>query len=129
MRTQQRSYIAYTLAETIGDAAATRLLRAYGGRRLYVPRDPPRDHPIALTIGADAARRLADDWGGQRIELPDSSVAELHLRNSRIIREYQRGHPVRTLARAYRLSPRMVRKILDRAGIPRRGSATGTGPP
>jgi hypothetical protein len=58
------------ITDVIGAEAALRLVRAYGGTRLHVPRLVNQGHDLALTIGLDAARRLADAWGGLRPRIP-----------------------------------------------------------
>lgn len=54
----------------IGDDAAGRLSRAFGGRRLYVPRSPGEHHPISAAIGHAAAAKLAGAFHGVSIDIP-----------------------------------------------------------
>ncbi|WP_019024078.1 MULTISPECIES: Mor transcription activator family protein [unclassified Thioalkalivibrio] len=104
------------LADAIGYQPTVRLIRAYGGRRLYIPRQADPEHPITLTVGHTAATQLCDQYPGTRLDLPDEQTSLLELRNRRIVAESQRGRETRALARDYGLSPRMIRKILDAAG-------------
>lgn len=117
------------LAEAIGYQPTVRLIRAYGGRRLYVPRRADPEHPISLTIGHRAARRLTDLYAGDRLELPDEQTSILDLRNRRIVAEHKRGRQIRTLAAEYGLSPRMIRKILDSAEARRPAKRAEAVPP
>lgn len=110
------------LADAIGYQPTVRLIRAYGGRRLYIPRKADPEHPLSLTVGHAAATHLADLYPGERLELPDEQSSILDLRNRRIVAEHRRGRDVRALARDYGLSARMIRKILDGAGARRTAS-------
>ncbi|MBK5937162.1 Mor transcription activator family protein [Halorhodospira halophila] len=116
MRAQGRSSLARALADHIGHTATVRLLRAYGGRRVYIPVNIAPDHPLAAAIGYRACEPLAQRWGGERLDIPDDQTAILDLRNRQIVAQYTGGEPIRSLARRYGLSPRMVRKVLDAAG-------------
>ncbi|MFP4137461.1 MAG: Mor transcription activator family protein [Halomonas sp.] len=113
MRAQGRSSLARALADAIGHTATVRLMRAYGGRRLYIPVAIPEEHPLAAVLGYRACRPLSERWGGERITIPDDQTALLDLRNRKIAEQYRAGEPIRSLARRYGLSPRMVRKVLD----------------
>jgi hypothetical protein len=105
------------LAERIGYQSTARLIRAFSGRRLYVPQSIDEEHPIRWVIGASQAEALAAEYGGQYLDLPDERMVFLELRNRRIAAEYQRGVPVRQIASTYALSPPGVRKILNKLGL------------
>ncbi|MCG5530952.1 hypothetical protein LRD18_08710 [Halorhodospira halochloris] len=113
---QRSSSMACALADHIGHTATVRLLRAYGGRRLYIPVTIAPDHPIAAAIGYRACEPLAQRWGGKRLDIPADQTAILNMRNRLIVDQYLGGEPVRSLARRYGLSPRMIRKVLDAVG-------------
>jgi len=59
-----------TIRQLIGDELATRLSLAFGGRRLYVPRQPGPHHPIAVAIGLAAALVIAREFGSARLDIP-----------------------------------------------------------
>ena len=104
------------LADQIGHQPALRLIRAHGGRRLYIPQAMKDDHPIALLVGHAIAVSLSEQYGGDYLEVPDEQTALLDLRNRRICIRFEAGQSIRSLARRYGLSPAMIRKILDATG-------------
>jgi hypothetical protein len=57
-------------ARAIGEEAALQLAVRFGGRRLYIPKEPPPESEIVQAIGADAAALLAKQFGGVHFEMP-----------------------------------------------------------
>jgi len=110
------------LTTIIGYQPTARLLRAFGGRRLYIPSTLDDEHPITWVVGRTHAQTLTSQFGGERLDLPDEQSIVLDLRNQRIAAEYRRGHSVRQLARTYSLSPRGIRKILCKLGLREEGA-------
>lgn len=103
------------LTTQIGYGETIELLRAWGGRRLSVPKEMPEDHPIALTIGLGPAQLLASYYGGANsIELPAERNALMQVRNDAIIRDLTAGVPTRSCAIRYGVTPRHVRHIRQR---------------
>lgn len=49
---------------------AIAVARQHGGRRLYIPRTPPIDHPLCDLVGRQAALLIAEHLGGDRYEVP-----------------------------------------------------------
>lgn len=113
----RKSQLLEDLNELIGYAATLDLLRAWGGRRLFVPTaldpTPGKEHPIVLTIGWEAASRLVSMYGAQALDLPAERNSMIELRNSRIVAdlEHMSCHEV---ARKYGVSPRHARYIRAR---------------
>lgn len=98
------------LSSQIGYQETIELLRAWGGRRLWVPKAMAPDHPIALAIGVTAAGQLAYFYGGTMLELPAERNHLIRIRNECIFRDLK-ADPVRTVAIRYGLTPRHVRYI------------------
>lgn len=94
----------------IGTAAAARLARAFGGRRLYVPATPSADDRISRLIGLDAAVRLARKFGGERVLIP--ADPERAVRRARIVAMRRRGWSASEIARTTGVSERYVFKVL-----------------
>lgn len=94
----------------IGTAAAARLARAYGGRRLYIPATPSADDQISRVIGLEAAVRLARKFGGERVLVPVNP--ERALRRARIVAMRRRGWSASEIARTNGVSERYVYKVL-----------------
>ena len=47
-----------------------RLVKTFGGQRLYLPRSFNQGHALVRTLGRDAAHRLAEGLGGGQISIP-----------------------------------------------------------
>jgi len=83
------------LKRILGDDGMRALTRAFGGRRLYVPRAPGASHPITVALGADAAAHLAGAFRGEDIDVPMLPETKAEIRRldglgwtrSRIARE------------------------------------------
>lgn len=113
------------IAKAIGLPAAIGLSRVYGGRLLRIPQKIHQAHPICIAIGTEAAERLCAEFHGMAIDVPSERAALIAHRNEVIGREYLGGATVRTLAREYCLSRKMIHKILKERGVPRRPSGNG----
>ena len=110
------------LASIIGYQPTARLLRAFGGRRLYIPATLDDEHPITWVVGYTHAQTLTTRYGGERLDLPDEHIIVLDLRNQRMAAEYRRGHSVRQLAKTYGMSPRGIRHILNKLALREAGA-------
>lgn len=96
----------------IGMAATLRLVEAYGGVRLYVPRQMHARHPLARLLGLDAAQRLAEMFGGEEhFDIPRAVAIARQVRN-RQLRSERNEKSQRELALQYGLTERQVRNIL-----------------
>jgi hypothetical protein len=87
------SVILDEIAEVIGEEAALRLARAFGGIELYVPAKVGHNHPITVAIGAEAAATLVEHYHGTEIS---------------IARTGERHHRVRALASTGRLTKKAI---------------------
>lgn len=113
----RRSAVVEELIEVIGYAATIELLRAWGGRRVHVPKSVDEHHPLALTIGIVAAERLASHMGGTDPDIPAERNVIIEVRNSAILRDLEARVPVKRCADRYGVSPRMIRKIREQQGV------------
>lgn len=101
------------LVEVIGRAATSKLIEAFGGTRLYVPRSIGVHHPIAVKLGMRAAAQLADRFGLTSIDLPNPN-----LRRQRALDAARSGTMTRAqVALAFGYTERGVYKMLAKAGI------------
>jgi Mor family transcriptional regulator len=98
------------MALAIGAAAAARLARAFGGRRLYIPATPSARDQISTLIGLEAAVRLAKKYGGSRVMVP--ADPERALRRARIVAMRRQGWSASEIARTTGVSERYVYKVL-----------------
>ena len=107
----KKSELLDELTERVGFNGTIELLRAWGGRRLRVPKEIPADHPIAFAVGFEPAKKIAYFYGGTDLELPAERNALIQVRNDSILSDLAAGESVRSVAELYGLSPRMVRYI------------------
>jgi len=95
----------------IGKQAVDELVRAYHGRRLYVPGTISEDHPLALRLGHGQAILLAQAFGGEYIEVPKRLAPDIQERNRAIRAGYAAGATQTALAELYGLSRRQIINI------------------
>ena len=79
------------IVAAIGADAAGRLSARFGGRRLYIPRDPGSNHEISLVIGVEAAKAIACDHAGRTVDIPRAlgvraRILELSRQNVQVSR-------------------------------------------
>lgn len=91
------------IVAAIGETAAGQLSARFGGRRLYIPRDPGPHHPITVVVGAEAAKILAADHSGRHVDVPLS----LGVR-ARILDLSRQGVQVSRIAEMLRCTERHV---------------------
>ena len=104
----------------IGLPATIGLTRVFGGQRVWVPSAAPSpSHPLTQAVGGDAVELLCAEFGNAKLEVPSARAALIAARNEAIIAGYLAGRGIRELHRAHKLSPRMIRKILDAGGVVR----------
>ena len=101
------------IAALIGLPATMRLVEAYGGTRLYVPKRFDPDHPLVKLLGHDNAARLVEQYGGsEHFDIPFAARAVRALRDREIRRQGARGMTRRELAIRNRISERHIRRIV-----------------
>ncbi len=89
---------------------AVALARRHGGRRLYLPREPKRGHPLCRLVGTQAARIICARWGGKRYELP-AARSYLHWYDARRLR--RQGKSYSEIAASLAISHQQARRLLD----------------
>ena len=98
------------LLEILGAEGLRKLAEERGGRRAYVPRDPPDSHWLVRALGREAAAALAWRFGGDRISIPARPDAAARSERIRELRAQGRG--VREIAAKAGVSERWVYKVL-----------------
>lgn len=98
--------------DLVGLHATMRLVEAYGGVRLYVPKgELAEDHYLVRLIGREAAEKLQAMYGGEpHFDIPKAERAMRAVRDARI-RARRADTPVRALALEHRLTERQIRTI------------------
>jgi Mor family transcriptional regulator len=107
-----------SLAEAVKDIgipATLKLIKRFGGVRLYVPEPQhiTENHVIARTIGLASARAIAKIWPNERPEIPSAARAFRRARDRAILREATSLSKSK-LALKYNLSERQLYNILSR---------------
>lgn len=105
-----------------GLVAALRLVEAHGGTEIFIPikRESASGQALADLLGEHAAGALIRAYPGSRLPIPRCAQVLRDGRNQAILDAYDRGIPVRELARAHHLTTRQIRSILKQ--IPETGS-------
>lgn len=103
-------------ARLIGLSATMSFVARYGGLRIYIPANPPPDHPFAALIGFDNLRALSAEYAvdgtGLRFVLPKAQRALDAIRNEQIRTDYSTGKSIRALAAEHSLVERQVSRIV-----------------
>lgn len=89
-----------------------RLLLAYPGINLKVPKTIHEDHPLVRIIGFEAASKLSRNAGGLRFYIPAAFARE--KRNRAISDAHGAGDTVDEIALRHRLTARHVERLLAR---------------
>ena len=99
----------------IGEPRARRLVAAFGGRSIYLPRSSRATErgALAKVIGVAAARRLAERWMNEHVMIPLGAAQRRRERNRRVLRDAARMSQSE-IARRYQLHLRTVERILHR---------------
>ncbi len=102
------------IADAVGLDAAMRLIDAYGGSMLYVPKEPTAE--LRQIMGAAAAATFCDLFyaGSDRLSLPRCARAMRAVLHRQICAAYNQGATAGELARHYRCTERWVFEILAR---------------
>lgn len=106
--------------DLIGLDRACTLMRAFRGRRLYVPLSIGQDHPISRAVGWESAKRLAYYYGGEHLRLPLGRAVAKLIRDREILAMHRGGKSCGQIAGAFQIGERSVRAILQahRVGRP-----------
>lgn len=73
------------LAPIVGFTATIRLTAYYGGKNMTVPKHVSDKHVLAKLIGMSAAKKLSDEYAGCRFWVPTLHVAEIEVRNAKVL--------------------------------------------
>lgn len=101
------------MAELIGLPATLKLVEAYGGVRLYIPKRFDPDHPLVKLVGHAHAAKLCESYGGElHFDIPRAVAATRAARDARMRNDRSLGATHRELALRYVLTERQIRNIL-----------------
>lgn len=102
------------LADDLGDEAASRCARQYGGQRLYIPKQATADHPIAQAIGYDAMDWLVRRYGGTDVKVPQGASTIMGKARDEARTLIAAGISIREAARRTGLHLRTLERMLRR---------------
>lgn len=99
------------LAQIIGFSATIRLSAYYGGKNMTVPKNVSEKHVLAQLIGMSAAKLLSNEYAGERFAVPTLNLAEVELRNARVLEQLRKGESTDKIAAMCGLSIRRVQQL------------------
>lgn len=101
------------IAEQVGVDAAKKIVKAYGGTRLYIPAAAKPDHLLAVLIGFDNAVKLGQYFSGERVIIPKRFNSMEYIRAA-VPKLYNQGWKIRDIALAMDCCERTVFTILQK---------------
>jgi len=101
------------LVRQIGFTAALKLVRARGGRQVWIPKTASADRVLAQVIGTAALEQLCAAHRGERLELPKSDKILIQARNAAILERREAGDSYAEIARDFGLTRRWVIEICN----------------
>jgi len=96
-------------AEIIGDGAALKMIAAFGGTTIYIPKTPRLNSRLVSAIGAASALALAARFGGEDLEIPNGAA----MRSKKLMIARMAGSNAQ-IARATGTTRRYVRRVKNR---------------
>lgn len=99
------------LAPIVGFTATVRLTAYFGGKNMTVPKHVSEKHVLAKLIGMSAARKLSDEYAGCRFWVPTLHVAEIELRNAKVLEQLRNLVSTDKIAASTGLTVRRVQQL------------------
>jgi Mor family transcriptional regulator len=95
----------------LGGAVVDSILRAFGGRRIYVPSHPKPHHTLCKAIGVRSAAVLAKEFGGTMVIIPLRQTGANAIRREKIKRALSDGRSAGSIAAEFGITSRAVSKV------------------
>ena len=99
------------LAQIIGFTATIQLSAYFGGGNMTVPKNVSDKTVLARVIGLSAARALSNEYAGERFWVPTLHLAEVELRNAKVLQQLREGVSIDRIAAAAGLTLRRVQQL------------------
>jgi hypothetical protein len=112
----------HQLRDVVGEAAAVKLVAAFGGTKIALPMRPRATHPIAQLVGMDGMKTLIDAFGAGYIDLPQGPDRGPAGRRRRLAEMIGQGFSTAEAARMADTSQRTAERVSSRL------TADGLGP-
>lgn len=106
---------AQIVAEYIGREKTLLIARNIQHRHFYVPKSYPQGHWIPALVGREAASRLQRVFGGELVDLAKCTAIARAERDAEIVQAIEAGEKLHVIAQRYRLTPRAVRYVAEKA--------------
>lgn len=100
------------ISEQIGFEGTFRLIKFWGGRKLYIPTFIKPSHKISDKLGLETAQKLSKQFGGQTLSISTAIDMFKRARNNRIKKDRD-TMSVSALAKKYNLTERQIWNILS----------------
>lgn len=94
------------------DSACLALVKAYGGKRLYVPRRLHADHRLCTLLGPDSAAELVKMRAGEYLPIPLAHRYKRAQFHAIVASAKPDGWSQETIANRFRISRRTVQRIM-----------------
>ncbi|MEO5332140.1 MAG: hypothetical protein H7839_08965 [Magnetococcus sp. YQC-5] len=101
------------IADVIGREGALKLVKELGGTRVFVGRRMKPNHKLAILLGHGPALKLSQMFGGETLTVVRGATLLRRARNREIIKRYDSGEGVRSLARRFTLTERQIYAVLS----------------
>jgi len=103
------------LVRQIGFEPTLKLVRARGGRQVWIPKTASADRVLAQVIGVPALEVLCEAHRGERLELPKGDKILIQARNAAIVERRRAGASAAEIAAEFNLTRRWVIEICNAA--------------
>jgi hypothetical protein len=107
--------------EAGGMDAVARLAQAFGGQRIYIPKETcPPNHPLVVVAGQDVADGLVEGFGGGLVEFPRGGVTlRLYLAAGLFAAGKSDNQVADALDITYRAARRLKKRLKGRGALAR----------
>lgn len=112
------------IAEHLGLDVATKLIREYGGTRIWIPKNLTHDHELINLLGLQKAQQLCEFYAGEYLSIDKCDDAIKAIRNQDIARRMEGGETAKQCARRYGLTERQIWNIYRAWHSPERNNAS-----
>lgn len=103
------------LIELLGFDVTLKLLKARGGRRIWIPKTAAGDRVLAQVVGHRALETLVEHYAGEMLELPSDEKLITQVRNRLMVAARADGASYAELAEQFGVSRRWAIEVCNAA--------------
>jgi Mor family transcriptional regulator len=113
---RERCPFTHVIIRIIGKRSLLKLIKNYGGTRLYIPciEKLNCEHALSKTIGYDDALKLSVNFESTLIKVPTGKIFKEERRNLIIIYQHEKGVTAAKLARRFGMTEDSIYRLLRR---------------